>query len=298
MHTFFLISQEVKVRSGSIQRIVDFKSEFVDARTIDVWLPDGYSNDEKYAVLYMNDGQMLFDAATTWNKQSWEVADCVGKLIATNTIKKCLVVGIWNNPKKRHPEYFPQKPYESLSVAEKSFVSSKLIENGRITAAFDPISDAYLKFIVTELKPFIDSNFATKKGNKDTFIAGSSMGGLLSIYAICEYPKVFGGAICMSTHWPGIFSLEKNPIPEALYSYLENQLPDPKNHCLYFDYGNQTLDALYPEIQLKVDKIVSQKGYTDKNWISKCFLGDDHSERSWKNRLHFPIEFMLRKQLK
>lgn len=295
MHSFFSISQEIKVSSGSIQRLLEFKSKFVASRTIDVWLPDGYSKNEKYAVLYMNDGQMLFDAETTWNKQAWEVEECVSKLIATNSIKKSIVVGIWNNPKKRHPEYFPQKPYESLTVDEKSFVTSKLIEKGRITEEFSPISDAYLKFLVTELKPFIDSNFATKKGKKNTFIAGSSMGALLSMYAICEYPKIFGGAICMSTHWPGIFSLENNPIPAAFLAYLKNNLPDPKNHCLYFDYGNQTLDALYPEIQIKVDAIVRLKGYTDENWSTKFFNGDDHSEQSWRNRLHFPLVFILRK---
>jgi predicted alpha/beta superfamily hydrolase len=59
-----------------------------------------------------------------------------------------------------------------------------------------PQADHYLKFVVTELKPFIDSHFSTKKGRKHTFIAGSSMGGLISLYAICEYPNTFGGAAC------------------------------------------------------------------------------------------------------
>ena len=76
-------------------------------------------------------------------------------------------------------------------------------------------SDAYLKFLVTELKPFIDSTFSVATDRSNTFIAGSSMGGLISMYAVCEYPAVFGGAACLSTHWPGIFTAENNPIPEA-----------------------------------------------------------------------------------
>ena len=71
-------------------------------------------------------------------------------------------------------------------------------------------SDNYLKFLVKELKPFIDSSFSTLKDQQNTFIAGSSMGGLISMYAICEYPLVFGGAACLSTHWPGIFTMINN----------------------------------------------------------------------------------------
>jgi predicted alpha/beta superfamily hydrolase len=288
-------SQEIKVTSGTIQRFLDFKSEFVAARNIDVWLPDGYSNNEQYAVLYLHDGQMLFDAETTWNKQAWEVDECAGKLVAEKKIKKFIVVAIWNNPNKRHPEYFPQKPYESLSKEQKSFVTFRLKEKGRITDDFKPISDDYLKFLVTELKPFIDRSFATKKSRKNTFIGGSSMGALVSIYAICEYPKVFGGAACMSTHWPGIFSLDNNPIPDAFLSYLNKNLPNPKNHSIYFDCGDQTLDALYPALQKKVDAIMNLKGYTNKNWNTKFFKGEEHSEQSWRKRLHVPLVFLLKK---
>ena len=98
------IGQEVKVTSGKVMRFANFKSKFVDARNIDVWLPKGYSNTKKYAVLYMHDGQMLYDAESSWNKQAWEVDEVAGKLIIEEKTKKFIVVGIWNNGLKRHPE--------------------------------------------------------------------------------------------------------------------------------------------------------------------------------------------------
>ena len=121
------------------------------------------------------------------------------------------------------------------------------------------------------------------------------MGGLISMYAICEYPGVFGGAACLSTHWPGIFSVEGNPIPNAFAQYMSKNLPDPKNHKLYFDYGDQTLDAMYGPLQKKVDEVLKSKGYTEKSWITKFYPGDDHSEKSWNRRLNIPLEFLLKK---
>ena len=80
--------QMPKVTSGKIEHFDNFKSSFVDVRNIDVWLPDDYSEEEKYAVIYMHDGQMLFDNNITWNKQSWEVDETAGKLNAEGKTKK------------------------------------------------------------------------------------------------------------------------------------------------------------------------------------------------------------------
>jgi len=286
-------AQLPKVSSGSIQRIENFKSKYVDARNIDVWLPDGYSNNEKYAVLYMHDGQMLYDAASSWNKTAWEIDEVAGKLMAENKIRKFIVVGVWNNDKKRHPEYFPQKPFESLSKEQIDKIKNELKAKGRVAEEFKPISDNYLKFLVTELKPFIDKSFLTKKDQQNTFIAGSSMGGLISMYAICEYPNIFGGAACLSTHWTGTYKVEDNPIPAVFFNYLKVNLPNPKNHKIYFDCGDQTLDALYPSLQRKVDIIMKSKGYDETNWITKFFPGEDHSEKSWSKRLNIPLTFLL-----
>ncbi len=281
--------------SGSINRIENFKSKFVKPRNIDVWLPADYDSNKKYAVLYMHDGKGLYDSTIMWNKQEWGVDETLSKLIALKKVRNCIVVGIWNSETTRHPEYFPQKPFESLTQSEKDTVTEQLQKANRIKESFKPFSDDYLKFIVEELKPFIDSAYATKSDQTNTFIAGSSMGGLISMYAICEYPKVFGGAACLSTHWPGIFTVKNNPVPDAFFNYMSKNLPDPKTHKLYFDYGDQTLDALYPALQTKADEVLKAKGYTSINWMTRFFKGENHSEKAWNKRLDIPLQFLLQK---
>jgi enterochelin esterase-like enzyme len=290
-----LVAQMPTPIAGKIQRIENFNSKFVDARNIDVWLPEGYSHEKKYAVLYMQDGQGLYDATTTWNHQSWDVDDIITKLLNEHKIKEVIVVGIWNGQTKRHTEYFPQKPFESLTNIEKDTVTAQLQRASRTKEAFKPVSDNYLKFLVTELKPFIDSAYSTNSNQANTFVAGSSMGGLISMYAICEYPKVFGGAACLSTHWPGAFTMENNPVPDAFIKYMRTHLPNAKDHKMYFDYGDQTLDAMYPPLQKKVDSVMQAKGFTNKSWMTKFYPGDNHSEVSWNKRFNVPLTFLLGK---
>ncbi len=282
-----------KVSTGSIVHLNNFPSKFVEARNVDVWLPDGYTPNKKYNVLYMHDGQMLFDSTTTWNKQYWGVAETVSSLIAQQKIPPCIVVGIWNSGKNRHIDYFPQKPFESLTQLQQDTLLRVNRSKDVLVFAGKVQSDDYLKFIVTELKPFIDSSFSTHKTRKHTFVIGSSMGGLISMYAICQYPKVFGGAGCLSTHWTGIFSTTNNPIPAAFINYLQIHLPKPKHHKIYFDYGTATLDALYQPYQLQVDTIMKAKGYKPKQWITKKFDGAAHNENAWRTRLDGVLLFLM-----
>lgn len=121
------------------------------------------------------------------------------------------------------------------------------------------------------------------------------MGGLISLYAICEYPEIFGNAACISTHWPGIFTTANNPIPEAFIRYLKDHLPDSDDHKIYFDYGTATLDSLYEVHQIKADKVMEEKGFIEKRRKTLRFAGADHSERSWSERLHIPILFLMKK---
>ena len=282
------------VITGRIVRIEDFASKYITPRNIDIWLPQGYSDAEKYSVLYMQDGQMLFDSSKSWNKQSWEVDDVATTLMENHQIKNVIVVGIWNGGPTRHPDYFPQKPFEQMLPIEKDTVTAQLIKAGRVKDVFKPQSDDYLKFLVKELKPYIDSHFSVYTNSSHTFIAGSSMGGLISIYAICEYPQIFGGAAGISTHWTGTFVIENNPFPNSMIKYLTQFLPDPKNHRIYFDCGNKTLDALYPPIQMRIDSLMVAKGYQSSNWLTKYYPGEDHSERSWSKRLAIPLLFLLK----
>lgn len=287
---------KINVSNGKDFRFENFYSNYVDARNIDIWLPENYSNKKKYAVLYMHDGQMLFDSTLTWNKQEWGVDETITQLKKEDKIKDVIVVGIWNSGKNRHIDYFPQKPFEALSKAEQDSMYAANRQNGNSVFSGKVQSDNYLKFIVSELKPFVDSNYSTNKIAKYTFIAGSSMGGLISIYALCEYPKVFGGAACLSTHWPGIFKAD-NPFPKAMQTYLKANLPVAKNHKIYFDFGTITLDAMYEPFQIQVDSIMNSKGYSFNNndWKTQKFEGENHSEVSWRKRLYIPILFLLKK---
>ncbi len=285
------------VVTGSFKRFENFQSKYVEVRNVDVWLPEGYSTKKKYPVLYMQDGQMLFDSTTTWNHLDWGVDDVARKLIKEKKVRPFIVVGIWNTGAKRHIEYFPQKPFESLPAAQQDSIFKANRKNGHSVFSVDKIkSDEYLKFLVLEVKPFIDSAFSVLKDQPNTLIAGSSMGGLISMYAICEYPAVFGGAACLSTHWPGVFTMKDNPIPDAFFNYMKTHLPSPANHRIYFDYGTETMDALYPPLQKKADAVIKAKGFTAANWITKEFVGANHSETAWQQRLNFPLEFLLKQK--
>ena len=141
-----------KVVSGKIERIENFQSKYVTQRHIDVWLPENYSSDNKYSVLYMHDGQMLYDANTTWNQQEWQVDEVISKLLEENKIKNVIVVGIWNGGKTRHTDYFPQKPFEKLTKKQQDSIYNAQRSNGQ--SVFQELkinSDNYLKFLDKEL---------------------------------------------------------------------------------------------------------------------------------------------------
>ena len=116
---FLITHAQPQVTSGKLEVYKDFPSQYVTARTVEVWLPEGYNTNTKYAVLYMHDGQMLFDENTSWNKQSWGVDETATKLMAQKTVKPFIVIGVYNGGQTRHSDYFPQKPFENLSQRER-----------------------------------------------------------------------------------------------------------------------------------------------------------------------------------
>lgn len=288
---FFILLSTIAIAQingqGTFTQIKQFKSQYVNSRNIDIWMPKDVSKEKRYSVLYMHDGQMLFDSTNTWNKQEWKVDEVMTKLIKENKINDCIVVGIWNDGTYRHADYYPEKSLEFLPDTLKDRIINNDLKG-------KPNADNYLKFMVEELKPYIDSIFPTLTGTNHTFIAGSSMGGLISMYAFCEYPNVFGGAACISTHWPGSF-YNQPLIPESFLNYLSKSLPYSGDRKIYFDYGTETIDKYYEPWQLKVDKIMNEKGYTKTTWITNVFPGADHSEKSWSARLEFPILFLMGK---
>ncbi|MCV2357621.1 hypothetical protein LNV08_01380 [Paucibacter sp. TC2R-5] len=277
-----------EVNVGRIERLANFSSKWVDARHVDVWLPEGYSAGKRYQVLYMHDGQMLFDASKSWNQQAWDVHLSVARLVAAGRIPDTLIVGIWNNGKYRHSEYFPQKFLPLMPQPQRERLLQAALQN-------KPQSDAYLRFIVEELKPAIDARYATRPEAASSFLMGSSMGGQISVYAMNEYPQVFGGAAGLSTHWIGQHK-PNAAIPLAGYNYLRAHLAAPETHRLYQDHGTTELDALYAPYQVMVNDLARERGYVDGvNFETRVFDGSGHNEKAWAERLEIPLEFLLRK---
>lgn len=273
------------VSSGKLVEYPGFQSSIVVSRDVFVWLPSDYSSKKKYDVLYMHDGQMLFDANSTWNKQEWGIDEVVGLLLKEKRIRPCIVVGVASIPETRYGDYFPQKTLEYLP---DNAVPTDVKFN----------ADDYLRFLVEEVKPFIDKKYSTNKGVEHTFVMGSSMGGLISLYAICEYPEVFGGAACMSTHVPMILSsdMSKEKVDQwsaAFRNYLDEHLPKANSRLIYMDRGDATLDAYYPPYQDKLDSLMTSKGWKAPVWISKVFHGAGHLETDWNKRLDNPLTFLL-----
>ncbi|WP_158837261.1 alpha/beta hydrolase [Polaribacter sp. L3A8] len=286
------VLEKAVLSSGQLIRVAAFPSKNITPRPVDVWLPENYSAAKKYAVLYMHDGQNLFDATTTWNKQEWMVDEVASKLMKQGITKDFIVVGIHNIPAIRWLDLFPEKAMSFLSKEDKNIMIEEAKKNN---LTINLTGDKYLKFLVEELKPYIDKTYSVYRDKENTFVAGSSMGGLMSMYAVAEYPDVFAGAACLSTHWVGAVPKENNPLPKAIFKYLEAHLPDAKTHKMYFDYGNKTLDQFYGKYASKVDSIFTNGSYTEANFKNLFFEGSDHSELSWQKRVDIPLTFLLKK---
>ncbi|MCA0446402.1 MAG: M48 family metalloprotease [Bacteroidetes bacterium] len=259
--------------TGQLIRITDFPSRFAEPRNIDIWIPPSYNLEttKKFPVLYMHNGQNLFDPGTSYIGVDWGVDETLTKWDSLHPGNTFIVVGL-SHTYNSILDYMPEKPMRS--EAAKSSLEKFKDEFG------NPQSDAYLQFIVSELKPYIDSHFRTQSEQKGTFIAGAGLGGLISLYALCEYPDVFCGAGSFSALWSTVD-------PEIL-NYLESHLPEPSNHLVYLDTGTKTLDADQIEFHDKVTELLNRKGYQrGLNFSSKIFKGDEHSEVYWKNRFPF-----------
>ncbi len=267
--------------SGELIRHADFESRFVESRNVDVWVPANYDpdGDRSYNVVYLHDGQNLFKPSDAFAGVDWGIHESLSLLMETGQIQDTIAVGIWNTP-KRLLRYMPKRPFEMVPDSEAAELFAEL------NAGASPASDRYLDFIVAELKPFIDSNYRVNTDAASSVIMGASMGALVSLYAICEYPTVFGSAGCLSTSW----TITGAPF----IHYLEHHLPRAGVHKFYFDYGQEKRINGYESFQTGATSVASTKGYrTDLDWTVKTFPDHDHSERSWRERVAIPLKFLL-----
>ena len=273
------------VAYGKIVRFTHFPSSHVKTRNIDVLLPNGYTPKQSYPVIYMHDGQMLFDDTHTWNHQEWGLDEVLSEY--GDSLRSAIIVGIWNIDSIRQSEYFPEKALQFISDDIRTmFVQKEL--NGY------PMADEYLLFLTSELKPFIEKIFSASTNPQDNFLMGASMGGLISLYALCEYPHLFGGVAGLSTHWPGSLIEKDTTIPKAILTYLDKYLPSSfAKKRMYIDSGTEGLDAEYLPYIEKMNIVSSMHGYDKINYQTMIDEGAEHNEMAWRSRLHIPLSFLL-----
>jgi len=254
-------SQPRKNTANKNVRIIDtafFIPQLNRIRRVWVYLPPSYnSSTKKYPVLYMHDGQNVFDDATSFSGE-WGVDEALDTLGLKN--KECIVVGIDNGGDKRLNEYCPYD-FNLSGVAANNKTN---VGEGR----------KYVDFLVKTLKPFIDKKYRTLKDQKNTFTAGSSMGGLISMYAVLEYPKIFGGAGVFSpAFWvgPKIFDDIKTKGKKV-------------NAKIYFYAGDAEGESMVP---------MTIRAFNEMHRVSKSKMteviraGGKHNEPRW--RMEFPM---------
>lgn len=285
--------------AGEINRHYIYSPEMDETITVDVWIPDGYpaADGHRYPVIYMHDGQNLFDAATTWNRQSWEMDSVVSALAAAGEIEAPVIVGVHSVARTRKEDLMPENVKDYIKcVLDPGSALHTFLAKGTLRG------NAYAAFLVKTLKPAMDATYRLTGSADSTFVMGSSMGGLMSVYAMSEYPGIFGGAACLSTHWVG--TLDGNPaFPDAMHDYPADHLPRDGRHRLYLDHGTVSIDSLYGEANERIVALADSLGYKMApcsdgsrpaldNFVDQ---GAGHEERYWAARVARPLRFLLGK---
>lgn len=253
-------------------------SEYIGTRSFNIFTPEGVVLSNTTKVIYMHDGQMLFDKSNTWNNQEWMVDEVSNKVVAENGLN-FIVVGIMNaGSEKRWFEYFPQK---AITVEQKEKVDQEFT------------ADKYLNFLTKELKPFLLDSMNVSRNSDDHFLMGSSMGGLISMYGVIEKQDEFGGFAAISTHWPGGDPEDTKDLDQSIQNYLSSNFLRLNNKKIYFDHGTENLDAYYEKYQKEVDRKFSLELQKRNSYQSVKFVGASHDEDSWSQRIHIPFKFLL-----
>lgn len=272
-----------------LRHFPNFPSQLIAPRQVDVWLPPGFdpTTSTRYPVLYMHDGQNLFEPEHAFIGVDWGIDPALNRLIRKKAVQPPIVVGIWNTL-NRIGDYMPEDAFQKEKHLQhlQEYLSNRWPE-----LQLKIGGNAYLAFLVEELKPWVDANFPTLPDQAHTYIMGSSMGGLISLYALCQYPQVFGGAGCLSNAW--------NIEGRQLLRYFSRHLPSPQGHKLYLDMGGaENKGAAANKSLLKGQNIMQKEaikaGFREgDNLLTRVFKTHIHSEKDWRRRVHIPLEFLL-----
>ena len=296
-------SAPVNVAAGRIITIPDFPSKQIDPLTIWVWLPPEYDRDatRSFPVVYMHDGQNLFDDKMVGFGHAWEMDDAVSRMATAGQLRPHIIVGI-ASPKSRYVTLFPQKLMPHLPPTFQARIQA-IVDNPAPGTSGTLMGDAYLKFLTSELKQWVDGRFRTLGDRANTSVMGSSMGGLISLYAMGEYPDVFGQAAAVSMHLPladpNIPEAERAAAAQAVADAFEKWMAttklDPKVHRLYRDHGTATLDEFYPPYAAAFDTMMAARGWRWPNFEARSFTGTSHNETAWSERVDIPLLFLDRR---
>ncbi|MFN7957193.1 MAG: alpha/beta hydrolase-fold protein [Holophagaceae bacterium] len=254
--------------SGDLRLIKDFAMpQLGTTRTLRILLPPGYeASGQRYPVLYMHDAQNLFDAATAFAGE-WEVDETLARLSADGLLPPMIVVGIDHGGKERLAEYSPYR-------------------DERIPAAR---GDAYADFLVKTLKPWVDHTYRTKPEAAHTVLAGSSLGGLISLHTVLRHPGVFGKAACFSSSfWVGGRQMLKAAAAAK---------PDPALR-LYLDTGDLEAGAPADRRQAVQDTqdvatALRGRGLSAERLRMVVAQGDRHTESAWAARLPAALRWLF-----
>ena len=282
------------VDHGRLVKWESMDSSHVAPRTIRILLPEGYDqSDQSYPVIYMHDGQNLFDPDLGYGGQEWGVDEVLHEGMRSKSLRAAIIVGI-DNTALRGSEYLPQKVFERLPPQ----IQTTIMKRWKTS----PLSDAYLNFIVSELKPAIDKDFRTLSDKDNSYIMGSSMGGLISLYAQTEYPDVFGASASLSTHWPSTHPEQVKPYRKAIMraweDYLQSVNFNPDRSRVYTDQGTEFLDSFYGPYARDFEAIMKKRGFASPaKFSSQVFPKTTHNEAAWRKRLMTPLRFLLEKKV-
>ena len=262
---------------GQLVYWLDVPSEHLGpTRHVEIWLPPGYDdNEDAYPVIYMHDGQNLFDPRIANTGVDWGVDEAIVRGMDAGTIRPAIVVGVWTGHLR-----------------------------GRELSPWDLGSD-YGRFLVEEVMPRVNSEFRTLTGPENTMTMGSSMGGLISLHLVRSHPDVFGACGCVSTHFP--FSITNHhqmrgetvaetadPDRPLILDDIEAGARIPDGVRMWFDYGTETLDSIYEPSHTQVrDWLLAQGLIEGDDFVMRRYDGAAHNEASWRARLDDPIAFLL-----
>ena len=256
---FMLMSVVLFAGQGRLVTISKFSARNVLPRRIDVWLPENYDSTKKYCTLYFQDGEMLFDSTVNYQKKNWKVDEVVAPLIRQNEIRGLIVVAVWSVNVSRKSEQFPSKFMQRIDKDTSGFIVKNDF-GGNLSGDF------YLKFIISELKPHIDSTFSTFRDQEHTFIGGRNAGALTSLYALCEYPGTFGAALCIEPDWTGGIRTSVNNLKDPVNFYFENNCPSPANHRIFFGYSDESITG-NSELGKNIEMLFEKRGFIKKKQI-------------------------------